>query len=102
MYGEQVLKTFMLNKLRYGAAAYELTRQDDAAFLYHLEYYHEQLCGYAREGNHRIQQFLDRTYLKITALADPALKMNSKCSFTSCKLRFFVHFCLVSAALVTF
>ena len=29
---------------------------------------------------------LIRTYLKIAALADTALKTNSKCSFTTCKL----------------
>lgn len=35
---------------------------------------------------------LNRSYLKISVLADTVLKMNSKYSFTPCKLRFFVHF----------
>ncbi|MGI9281601.1 MAG: hypothetical protein ACR2PX_18495, partial [Endozoicomonas sp.] len=36
---------------------------------------------------------------KRAALADTSLKNDSKCSFTACKLRFFVIFCLVSPAL---
>ncbi|MGI9283372.1 MAG: hypothetical protein ACR2PX_27590, partial [Endozoicomonas sp.] len=39
---------------------------------------------------------------KRAALADTSLKNDSKCSFTECKLRFFVIFCLVSPALATF
>ena len=59
---EQVLNAYMLNKLCYGAAAYELTGHDIAAFLYHLEDYQEQLRGYPREGNHKIQEFLDSLF----------------------------------------
>jgi len=56
---EQILNAFMLSKLGYGAAAYTVTGPDIAAFLYHLDDYATQLRGYPREGNHRIQQFLD-------------------------------------------
>lgn len=59
---EQVLNAFMLNKLQYGAAAYELTTQNIAAFLYHLDDYRAQLVDYPREGNHRILQFLDSLF----------------------------------------
>ena len=40
-----------------------------------------------------------RTYLKIAALGNTSLKTHEKCSFTTCKLRFFICFCLVSPAL---
>jgi uncharacterized protein (TIGR00661 family) len=59
---EQVLNAFMLNKLQYGAAAYEITAQDIAAFLYHLDDYHAALKTYPREDNHRIQAFLDSLF----------------------------------------
>ncbi len=53
----------------------------------------------------------NRTYLKMAALGDTVLKMNSKCSLTTRQLRFLVHFCtqgalpsghLVSPALANF
>ncbi len=43
-----------------------------------------------------------RSDLKNAVLADMALKMDSVCSYTVRKSRFFIHFCLVSATLVFF
>jgi len=40
-----------------------------------------------------------RTDLNIAALDDTASKINEKCTFAPCKLRFFVYFCLASPAI---
>ena len=51
----------------------------------------------------QIKDWLALTSCCLTiALANTALKIGSKCSFTTSKLRFFANFCLVFAALITF
>jgi hypothetical protein len=84
-----------INRLRFddGTQHVILEKQDDGWVL-------PEMWNYPVNAD-ALGKLLKETFARLLRGTIIALKIRKKCSFTSCKLRFFANFCLILAPLMT-